>query len=83
MIKNLGTCNKLLVKDLNKKRIYVSVGSACQTSAKKASHVLDTLHVEEKDKIKIIRVSLSDYTTKKDADYLIENLINAIRKTRK
>jgi len=39
LIDNIKMCNKSLVKELNKKRIYVSVGSACQTE-QKASHVL-------------------------------------------
>jgi cysteine sulfinate desulfinase/cysteine desulfurase-like protein len=71
------------VKDLNKKRIYVSVGSACQTS-KKSSHVLDSMNIKDKkDKVKVIRISLSDYTTYNEVIYLINNLVSLIKKQNK
>jgi len=77
LIKNLGTCNKKLVKKLNERKIYVSVGSACQTG--KTSHVLRTLNIKKNNYKKVIRISLSDYTTKKQCDYLINNLIDLIK----
>ena len=73
----LGTCNKILVGELNARKIYVSVGSACQTSHSK-SHVLDALQVSDKDKIKVIRISLSDYTTEEEITYLIKNLVELL-----
>lgn len=77
-INNLGKCNKLLVKELNKHNIYISVGSACQTE-KKASHVLSTLGIEDKkDQLKVVRISLSDYTTFDECDYLIKHMFGAI-----
>lgn len=82
LIENIGTCNKMLVKDLNKRKIYVSVGSACQTNSNHSSHVLDTMGLEKKDKIKVIRISLSDYTTEEECQYLVRNLVDAIRENR-
>lgn len=79
MIEELGTCNKLLVEELNKKKIYVSMGSACQTQSKKSSHVLDTMGLDDKEKLKVIRISLSDYTTLYECEYLIKNLIKIVQ----
>lgn len=76
-------CNKVLVKYLNKKKIYISVGSACQTD-KKASHVLSTMGIiDKKEQLKIVRISLSDYTTKEEAEYLIENMQDAVKEQMK
>ncbi len=83
MINNLDTCNKMLVKKLNKKKIYVSVGSACQTNSGHASHVLDVLGLNKEDKLKVIRVSICDYTTLEECKYFIKGLITTIRESRK
>ena len=72
-------CNKDIVRELNKKKIYVSVGSACQTSSKRPSHVLESIGVyDKKDKIKIMRISISDYTTLNECKYLVNNLVKVI-----
>lgn len=82
-INNLGKCNRNLVRMLNKKKIYVSIGSACQTEQKE-SHVLNTIGItDKKDKIKVIRISLSDYTTQDEVEYLITNLVLAIKEIHK
>jgi len=79
MLENIKTCNKKLVKYLNEKNIYISVGSACQTNSGKTSHVLNTMNLNDDDKTKIIRISLSDYNTMKECVYLVENLLAGIR----
>lgn len=78
LIKDMGFCNKVLVRKLNEKKIYVSIGSACQ-SKKKRSHVLDTLNISEDDAVRIIRISLSDYTTKSECKYFVKNFIKIIK----
>ena len=78
LFEDMGSCNKIFVKQLDKRKICVSVGSACQTKSEKGSHVLDTLDIKPSDKIKIIRISLSDYTTDEECAYLVENLIELI-----
>jgi len=83
LIKNLGQCNKLLVENLNKKSIYISVGSACQTDKKQPSHVLGTLNIDPKDYIRVIRISLSDYTTWNEIEYLIKHMIKIIIDSRR
>lgn len=82
LVKDLGNCNKVLVRELNEKRIYVSIGSACQTK-KKASHVLKTMGITDEESIRIIRISLSDYTTKEQADYFIKNFISIVKSMKK
>jgi cysteine desulfurase len=74
MFKDLKTCNKMLVHKLNESQIYVSVGSACQTTHA-VSHVLNVMGVSDADKLKIIRISLSDYTTMDECKYLVKKLI--------
>jgi cysteine desulfurase len=78
LIKNIGKCNKKLVEDLNKKNIFVSVGSACQTESNKESHVLNSINVPKDMRKKVIRISLSDYNTMDECKYLINNLIKLI-----
>lgn len=78
MLKNMGTCNKVFVRELNKSKIYVSVGSACQTQAK-SSHVLDTIGIDPKDKLKIIRISLSDYTNVEECTFLVQKIVELLK----
>jgi cysteine desulfurase len=82
MINNLGSCNRVLVKELNKRKIYVSVGSACQTTSG-SSHVLDVLKLTKKDKLKVIRISLSDYTTLSECKYFVNNLLDILKLMRR
>ncbi len=60
-------CNVKLKKNLEEfGNIIVSIGSACNTQSKFASHVIDALRVNEELRKGIIRVSISDYTTDDD-----------------
>ena len=78
LLKKLGNCNKQLVQELNRRKIYISVGSACQTGH--VSHVLSAIKVPKKDWKKVIRISLSDYTSMDECRYLVTNLIKALNK---
>jgi len=80
LIYDIKTCNILLITELNKKGICVSAGSACQTNSGSTSHVLDTMDIKKEDKSKIIRISLSDYNTFDECEYLVKNLINTLKK---
>ena len=70
-------CNKKLKKLLNKNNIIVSVGSACNTNNKKASHVLDSIGTPSELKKGVIRISMGDETTLQDIKYFI-NVIKKI-----
>lgn len=80
MFPDMRGCNQTLVDVLNRHNICVSVGSACKTkaSSKKPSHVLEMFKLTDDEKVKVIRISMSDYTTKNECDYLISNLIEIV-----
>jgi cysteine desulfurase len=80
--KNIGKpfCNGVLKDYLDSKNIIVSVGSACNTSSDKASHVLTAINAPPVVKRGVIRVSFSDYTTKSDIDTFIAEYCNGIKK---
>jgi cysteine desulfurase len=73
-------CNTNLKKGLNKKNIIVSVGSACSTSSKKASHVLYSIKAPEVIRQGVVRISLSDDTTSTDIKTFVKELIVCIKK---
>lgn len=79
--KNKGKkfCNIKLKKYLNSRRIIVSVGSACNTKSKSASHVVQAIRAPDVIKQGIIRISLSDTTTKKNVDIFIKEFTKAIK----
>lgn len=72
-------CNAKLKKYLDSKRIIVSVGSACNTKSKNASHVIQSIRAPDVIKQGIIRISLSDTTTKKEIDEFIKEFITGIK----
>lgn len=72
-------CNVKLKKALDAKKIIVSVGSACNTSSAKASHVLYAIKAPDVIKRGVIRISLSDNSRKKDMDELLSCLVAALR----
>lgn len=82
MFPDMKGCNQTLVDVLNRRDVCVSVGSACKTkaSAKKPSHVLEMFKLTDDDKIKVIRISMSDYTSKQEVDYLVSILLEVVPK---
>lgn len=72
-------CNGNIREKLADANIYVSIGSACKTGDKKSSHVLKALKVPRELIPGIIRVSLSDFNTKKDIDYFVETFTELIK----
>lgn len=67
-------CNVKLKKYLNKKGVIVSIGSACNTKSKKASHVLTAIKASKKIKRGVLRISMGDSNTKSDLDVFIKEL---------
>ena len=81
ILKGIDTCNKNFARELSTKmHICVGVSSACQTT--KNSHVLDAMKIEEQNRDKIIRISMSDYTTYGECKYLVESLQKLLLKHR-
>lgn len=82
IVKGIDTCNKSFAIELsNKYKICAGVSSACQTTHN--SHVLEAMKINDKNKDKIIRISMSDYTTKGECEYLIKCIKELVDKHRK
>ena len=67
---------------LNRKGIYVSTGSACDSQSIEPSHVLAEIRVPEDYINATIRFSIGSDTTFEELNYVIDNLINIIIKER-
>lgn len=67
-------CNVEFKKKLQTVGIIVSIGSACNTSSDKASYVLVSMGIPQVLKRGILRISMSDYTTKQDLDGLLSEI---------
>ena len=66
-------CNQQFCNLISKKfNICLGTSSACQTS--KISHVLLAMNIAERYRTRIIRLSLSDYTTWEECEYLLDKL---------
>ncbi|MDP3947696.1 MAG: cysteine desulfurase family protein [bacterium] len=65
---------------LEKYKIYVSAGSACQSHINKSSHVLKAIRLKENEINNSIRISISKYTTEKEVDFFLKKLKNIINK---
>lgn len=72
-------CNVELKKYLESKGVIVSIGSACNTSSKYASHVVKAMNMDKKMKKGILRISYQDDITHADADRLINEIIKGVR----
>lgn len=64
---------------LNKAGIYVSTGSACDSTSIDPSHVLQAIRVPEDYIHATIRFSIGAYTTKEQLDYALDNLIRILQ----
>lgn len=68
----------LLLK-LDEKGICASSGSACSSGDSSPSHVLKAIGLSDDMAKAALRISFGEENTKEDVDYLIENIIKAIR----
>lgn len=80
--KNTGIpfCNVDLKNFLEKKHITISIGSACHTSSKNASHVLNAIGASPIIKRGVIRISLGDKNTLSEVNRFVSYLSEGIRK---
>jgi cysteine desulfurase len=72
-----------LVLMLDQDGIAASTGSACSTGTLQASHVLLALGLNPEQAHGSLRITLGKYTTKKEIDYTIEVLKEAVERLRK
>jgi cysteine desulfurase len=77
---NKKICNINIKNDLEKYGVIVSIGSACATNSKHASHVLTEMGVSDVIKRGTIRVSLGDNNTLNEAKKFIPLLLKCINK---
>lgn len=83
ILKGISCCNKTFAKELsNKYGISVGTSSACLTSNEK-SHVMEAMCVKDCFAEKVIRISMSDYNTEDDVRYLVNSIVELLRKERK
>ena len=80
--KNTGSqfCNIMLKKFLDQHKCIISIGSACNTKSQNASHVLGAIMAPPVIKRGVIRISFHDKNTKEEVYYLVEKIIEGIKK---
>jgi cysteine desulfurase len=64
----------MLLFNLDLKGIAASGGSACQSGSSKGSHVLTAILDEEEAKLTSVRFSFSRFNTKKEIDFVIQEV---------
>ena len=68
---------------LDAKGICSSTGSACSSHSLEPSHVLRAIGRSTEEALSALRLSISRFTTQKEADYLLEVLPGIVEKLRK
>lgn len=71
-------CNIRMKTELEKRGIIVSIGSACNTSNPKASHVLYAMGADELIRRGTLRISVGDMNTMDDAKNFVREFIQVI-----
>lgn len=72
-----------LLLELDKKGICASSGSACTSGEAKPSHVLTAIGLEPEYIQGALRITIGEFNTKAQIDYLVENLVEDVNKLRK
>ena len=73
-------CNGKMKADLESKGIIVSVGSPCNTSSAKASHVLTALGADELVKKGTLRITLGDMNTAEEIKKFIQEFLIMVKR---
>jgi cysteine desulfurase len=71
-------CNGTMKKQLEEEKFIVSVGSACNTDSKLASHVLSAIGADDKIKRGALRISFSDSTKIESVTAFIKTFANIV-----
>jgi len=77
-----GIEGEALLLNLDAKGICASAGSACSTGSAKPSHVLSAIGLSDDLAYGALRTTFGEENTKEDIDYLVENLVEIIRRLR-
>ena len=62
--------------------IYVSTGSACNSSSAESSHVLKAIGLTEEEARSSVRFTICNRTTKKEIDQAVSAVKNGVRELR-
>lgn len=74
-----GTDNERVLFSLDLQGVYAAAGSACSASSDEPSHVLLAMGKSTEEARSSLRFSIGKNTTKKEIDYTIEALKNALK----
>ncbi len=77
-----GLKGEVLLHMLEENNIYVSTSSACSTHRKDHPSVLSQIGLNKKQIEGTIRISISEFNTREQADHLIDKLSEAVNKLR-
>ena len=69
-----GLRSEVMLHALEEKGIYVSAGSACSSHSKKESSTLKAMGADAQTMDGALRLSMSEFTTKEEIDYVLETL---------
>lgn len=72
-----------LLLELDKKGICASSGSACTSGDAEPSHVLTAIGLDPEYIQGALRITIGEFNTKAQIDYLVENLVEDVNKLRK
>lgn len=72
-------CNVQVKNALEKKNIIISVGSACNTSSEKASHVINAMGADDAIRKGALRITLGDETTMVEARIFVKEFLAAVK----
>ena len=78
-----GLKSETILNMLSSKEIYVSAGSACTSNNPHISDTLQAIGLERSLLESTIRISMSEFTTKEELDYLMEVLSSQVDAMRK
>lgn len=77
-----GVNGRDLLMELDNVGICASSGSACNSEEITPSHVLTAIGLDKETAQGALRVTFGEFNTKKEVDYLVENLEKAVSKLR-
>ena len=78
-----GLKSETILNMLSSKDIYVSAGSACTSNNPHISDTLQAIGLERDLLESTIRISMSEFTTKEELDYLLDTLTSQVETMRK
>ncbi len=78
-----GLKSETILNMLSSKEIYVSAGSACTSNNPHISDTLQAIGLERDLLESTIRISMSEFTTREEIDYLLDTLSSQVETMRK